>query len=751
MNKFLPGLLILATVTIFFWQFLLKGLVPIPADTIVGLYHPYLDYYSKEYQRGVPFKNFLITDPVRQQIPWKDLALNLEKKLQLPLWNPYSFSGTPLLANFQSGAFYPLNMIFLIFPFSLSWSLFILLQPLLACFFLFYFLRNLGISKMASYFGSIVFAFSGFAIAWLEWGNILHTALWLPLILLSIDKIFMDKDTKKLLKWWIVLILSSIFSFFAGHLQIFAYVLIVSLAYFIFRWIENGRSSRIILLFIGYLFSIAVITLPQWVTTLQFINDSARAIDQVNWNIAGWFIPWQNLVQFLSPDFFGNPATLNYFGEFNYGEFVGYIGILPLIMALFSLFKKDKAGMFFWALLFVAFIFAFPSIIAKIPYKFSIPFISTSQPTRLIFIIDFCLSVLAAIGVDYFIKTKEKKKIIFVISFVFVLFLFLWLFTLAFGKNFITAENIIVSKRNLMLPTFLFLVTSTILIATLFVKKISENKKVIQLLFFLIFVITLLDLFRFGWKYTTFAESRFLFPDTKAIKFLQENLNNYRFMATSAEILPPNFSAYYKIQTLDGYDPLYLQRYAELMAALGRNEPNIEPPFGFNRIITPQNFKSPLIDLLGVKYILSLDEINEPYLEKVYQEGQTRIYNNPRVIDRAFFVGKTIVARDKNEAINLMFENYPFKQRAVIEKAASNLSRNWSVGEVSIDKYSENEVVLSSKNEGEGYLILTDSFYPTWKAEIDGVPTQIYLTDYNFRGIIVPKGNHKIIFKNNLF
>ncbi|OGH11598.1 MAG: hypothetical protein A2684_03425 [Candidatus Levybacteria bacterium RIFCSPHIGHO2_01_FULL_36_15b] len=749
MNRFLPGLLILATVTIFFWQFLFKGLLPIPTDTIVGLYHPYLDFYAKDYPRGIPFKNFLITDPVRQQISWKNLVLDLEKKLQLPLWNPYSFSGTPLLANFQSGAFYPLNILFLIFPFSSSWSLLIFLQPLLACFFLFYFLRNLGMSKIASYFGSVTFAFSGFAIAWLEWGNILHTALWLPLMLLSIDKIL--KNLNRFSIWWLVLATASLFSFFAGHLQIFSYVFAVSLAYFIFRWIENGRSTRIILLFIGYLLTITIIALPQWLPTLQFIENSARAIDQVNWNIAGWFVPWQNLVQFLSPDFFGNPATLNYFGEFNYGEFVGYVGILPLIMALFSIFKKDKTTAFFWFILLVAFIFAYPSIIAKIPYKFSIPFISTSQPTRLMFVIDFCLSVLAAIGVDYFIKTKEKKKIIFIISFIFILFSSLWAFTPVFGKDFITAENLAVSKRNLMLPTVLFLFISSVLMVTLFIKKISENKKAIQTLFIIIVVITLFDLFRFGWKYTTFAESKYLFPSTKTTNFLQENLNNYRFMSTSAEIFPPNFATYYKIQTLDGYDPLYLRRYAELMAALGRNEPNIEPPFGFNRIITPQNFKSPLIDLLGVKYILSLEDINEPYLEKVYQEGQTKIYNNSRVIDRAFFVGKTTVARDKNEAINLMFDDYPFKQRAVIEEASQSLSKNWSVGKVVIDEYSENRIVISTRNENEGYLVLTDSFYPTWKAEIDSVPTRIYLTDYNFRGIIVPKGNHKIIFKNTLF
>jgi len=90
--------------------------------------------------------------------------------------------------------------------------------------------------------------------------------------------------------------------------------------------------------------------LPQLIPTLQFIILSARNLDLPGWQTnPGWFIPWQNLIQFLAPDFFGNPATLNYYGIWNYGEFIGYIGIFPLIMAFFALFfRRDKKTLFFW-------------------------------------------------------------------------------------------------------------------------------------------------------------------------------------------------------------------------------------------------------------------------------------------------------------------------------------------------------------------------------------------------------------------
>src|SRR5438874_2092169 len=120
-NLFL--LLIVFSVLFFFQKTIVSGLLPIPSDTIVGLYHPFRDLYAKDYPRGIPFKNFLITDPVRQTYPWKNLVIEAEKKLNLPLWNPYNFSGTPLLANFQSGTFYPFNILYFFMGFNDAWTI----------------------------------------------------------------------------------------------------------------------------------------------------------------------------------------------------------------------------------------------------------------------------------------------------------------------------------------------------------------------------------------------------------------------------------------------------------------------------------------------------------------------------------------------------------------------------------------------------------------------------------------------------
>ena len=787
-KKFTPLLLFGAVTIIFFWQIFLKGLVPIPADTIIGLYHPYRDFYSKDYPNGIPFKNFLITDPVRQQYPWKSLSVESIKNFIIPSWNPYSFSGTPHVANFQSGAFYPLNIMFLILPFVFSWVILVITQPLLAGIFMYFYLKNLKLDFYSSTLGGIVFAFGGFFTTWLEWGTVLHSALWLPLILLSIDKIFVyskkisnlpagplrreaskagikyppfakalaDRSAgkqiskiqiknKKLISWFLILLLASISSFFAGHLQIFFYLSIVAFLYFFYRWFENGKKAKDFIVLAFYFIALVITTSVQWIPTLKFLTLSARALDQNYLTAEGWFIPWQHLIQFVAPDFFGNPTTLNYWGVWNYGELTPYIGIAPLIFGIYALFfKKGKNTLFFGTIFFVSLFFSLSTIVARLPFVLDIPFISTAQPTRLIFLIDFSFSVLCALGLNYFLKSKNKNKILLPILFVFLFFILVFGFV-SFGEKLgIDLMNLNVAKRNLILPFLLF--ASTSILVLLFIK---TNNKLRNYIIILIIFLTIFDLFRFSSKFNTFSKKEYIFPTTTSIEFLKKNIGNYRIATTDPRVFPPNFSSIYGIQSVEGYDPLFLSRYAEFVSAINRGRPDIAPPFGFNRIVRVEDFVSDHVDLLGVKYVLSLTDLEIEGFEKVFQEGQTRVYENSNVLPRAFFVDELSHSRNKQQSIDMIFglEFNPLKT-AIVE--GDFKSTNIINGKAKIIKYTTNEVVIETESNGEGFLVLTDSFYSTWHVKINDQETKIYLTDYNFRGVFVPEGKNKVMFYNTL-
>ena len=602
----------------------LFGWLPIPADTIVGMYHPWRDFFG-----NLPFKNYILTDPVRQQYPWRELVIDQLKHFQIPLWNPYNFAGTPLLANIQSAVFYPLNILFIL-PMPIAWSIYILSAPILGFIFMLVYLRNLRLEKFAAIFGAIIFALCGFNIAWLENGVLTHTLLWLPLILWSIDR-----------KKSIIFLLSLLISLLAGHWQTFFYVFIFSHVYLFLRKRFKFLVSSFVFL---------VLSLPQVLPSLQLINLSARSVDQLWLSNPGWFIPWQNLIQFISPDFLGNPATLNYTGIFSYQEFIGYIGIVGLVVALSALFIKRKVIWFFAGTAIVGLLFALPTPLAKVPFVLNLPLISSSMPTRLLSIIDFSLAVLAAFG---FQKLNQKIFLIFIL-----ILGFLWL---------LSPSKYLIIPTGLLLTIFLFKNYPKILI-----------------------LILVADLGFFAWKFLPFSGTKYLFPDTKVTRFLQENTKEgqWRIMALDDEIFPPNFNIIYRLQSVSGYDPLYLKSYANLVG-------------GGNRIIVPKDYKNPIFNSLGVKYILAFDDIDYPL---IFQEGKTKVYENPYVLPRIS-------------------------------------------GNSKIISYEPNKVVVSTMNSESSLLVLSDMYYPGWKAYIDGALTKITPTEYNFRSVSVPAGEHEVVFK----
>jgi uncharacterized membrane protein YfhO len=123
-------------------------------------------------------------------------------------------------------------------------------------------------------------------------------------------------------------------------------------------------------------------------------------------------------------------------------------------------------------------------------------------------------------------------------------------------------------------------------------------------------------------------------------------------------------------------------------------------------------------------------------------------------------VNTTECLPEKEMVIKKMF--YPqtnLRLTAFIEKkdGCSNLPTKWSEGKVTKINYSENNIFLETENSEEGFLVFVDSYYPTWKAKIYNHDTnttlkeKIFLTDFAFRGIRVPKGKNTITFSVNLF
>jgi len=733
----LLGLLLVCISLSFFKDTFLKGKLPIPTDTLVGMYHPWRDAYSHTFQNGVPFKNFLITDPIRQQIPYRKQVIDAFQNWRLPLWDATTFSGTPLLGNIQSGALYFLNIFFLFLPFQIAWTVLIISQTLLAVIFMYSYLRHKKLEYIPSIFGGIVFAFSGFSIAWLTWGTMLSTLLWIPLILMSIEKIHDGRE--KIWLWRSVTVLSIASSFFAGHLQVFMYGMILVGVYFLWNF-KNKKMLPMKWMHIILPLLVLTLTAPVWIRMIQWFPQTSRLTGAL-WNVEGFFIPFKHLIQFVAPDYYGNPATLNYWGVWNYGEMVGYIGIAGLIFCIAGISKKT----IIWVVsIVVSLLFAVDGPISRLPYIWHIPIVSTLQPTRLLAVVCLSASVLSAYGLSSLIKGEMKKQYTISLLLVGLFIVFLWVgvkFPVQFG---IPSEQVSIVGRNIILPTLLYAGVCGVSLLLLPIFKMNIFRTFIVPVLFL--GIILFDLFRFGWKFTPFTDPTYFYPETEVLSLLTQQTKPFRVVATDDRLTPPNVLSYYNIESIAGYDPIHSTRYEEYIAAMERGEPNINPPFGLERIIAPKNIGSPLLSLLNIKFVLSMEDIEEPYVKKLAQEGTTRLYKLVTVMPRVYIADNVVIKLTKTEVMQSLFDaSFQPGKTAVVESPLDVVSGELSTNEsVVISSYASDSMNINVAASFSRLLVIGNMMDPHWSVKIDGKKAEVQRVNYLFMGVVVPQGTHEI-------
>src|SRR3990167_4406649 len=231
-------LVVAITSAFFFNQMFLKGYVPFPGDLLVGQYNPYNSYSFLGYSPGGYPNKAQDFDVLELLYPSKYFSIEQFKNGEIPLWNPYNFSGTPHLASLQSGSFYPLGLIFYILPFLHAWSFYIYIQPILAGIFTFLFLRELRLGQKGSFLGALSFAFSSYLVVWIEYGNIGHSILWLPLLMFFSLK-FLRKPSLSLS---LAITAGLTLSLLAGYIQTSFYFFVFLLVFMLFNIISLDRE-----------------------------------------------------------------------------------------------------------------------------------------------------------------------------------------------------------------------------------------------------------------------------------------------------------------------------------------------------------------------------------------------------------------------------------------------------------------------------------------------------------------------------
>ncbi len=747
--KFWPILVIFLATFLFFWKVFFLRQVPIPGDFIVGTYFPWLDY-KWGYEVGVPVKNPLISDVVSIVYPLRSYAVDILKQGQFPLWNPFMFAGYPLLANYQVAVFSPTTIFYFLLPKIWAWTGQVMIQPFLAAVFTYLLLRNFELGKKESLFGGLFYAFSAFSILWLEWATHSLVAAFIPLIIYLFDKFI---STIKF-RWGVLLSVAVCMQLFSGYPQLVVFTLISLVVFAAFRAERLTRVKIIYSLFfilLGTLLS-SIHTLP----AIELIMNSQRRFEFLEPGLI--YLPWKNLITFLAPDYFGNPATGNYFGIGNYAINAGYSGVVVLILSIIGslVFWKNKVVKYFVFLTIFALLASLPTPLAKAIFYSPLPGISATSNTRILVLANLSLAVLASFGLSALFKKERINKLKIILSFFAPLatlvgtFIVTYIFWKSLSPDLLAINRLDVSMRNLILPIAFALGASALILLRQKFHSLSS-----LLVLFLCFL-ALVELFRYGWKYTPFSPPNLVFPDTPALSYLKKEAEPYRI--SPGNVTPMNMWIPYGLESISGYDAVYPVWWAKLFSVISSNNPESSPAGRYAPF--DQQYANNWFDLLNNKYLFVLksdkfskDSVEDVYLNRVlatskfgevFQDRSVVILKNHNVLPRAFVVGDWESLSDEETLKTLIDSKFPLGKKIIIN-GTTNLKKSGDVkSKVSYNFYSSGKSIIKVNTNKDGFLFISDAWYPGWKAKIDNENVQIYRADYAFRAVPITAGEHKV-------
>lgn len=769
---FLVLVLFFVLACIFYYPIFL-GKIPFNGNLLIAFWSPWKHEKFSEFPTSVPFK-YMGVDEVREFFPILDFTYESIRNGNIPLWNPYNFSGYPHLANWAAAVFYPLHLM-IFFLTKVQTFIFLKLSAIvLSGMFTYLYLRAIALDGKSALFGGLAFAFSAPMLIWgAEIWQSVHSVLWLPLILFAIEKVI---KTKKIY-YMILGSFALAASIMGGYIQPSIYVLIVSIAYAIFRAkifefsLGNKKLlSLIIGMFVfGFGFS-AIHTIP----AIEFFQLSPRkeiALTNVNLD---FLIPLSHAVTFFVPDIFGHVATKNWFAQQpgQYYEQLIFIGVVPLLFIFFSLFQKKlrNHAIFFLIVGLFSLSTVFDLSTSRFVYLASLPFISSAIAIRIIFIVAFCFSVLSAFGFSWWFAAQKKQRVpalfaLLPLTLVYVgvfLWLIVWFWQNHYPQGF-PPSWFVISLRNLVIPGFVFLCSLLLVVVGLFLDSLRK------IIYFCLCLVLLIHAFIFAHKYFVFSEIKFLYPAHPALSYIQEHIGFSRFWGYGDGVLENNFATKYKVYSAEGYDPVNIRKYNELLSAantgkftnIASRSDALIPRTDFWPTQDSDTARLKLLDFLGVKYVIALKDkdknntvfpIKNERFKQVFEYGGFSIFENKKAAQRVFLVTKPWYVNNSKDALNAIFdEKLDLSKKVILEEKLPTAIPDERQGNASIVSYAQNKVIIRTITSSLQILVLSDNFYPGWEASIDGINTKIYRANYTFRAVLVPKGEHNVIFVYNPF
>ena len=563
---------------------------------------------------------------------------------KFPLWNPYQGIGQPLAGNMDSNAFNPLRVPLYWHPSPYFWDLFLLFRLLLAGIFAYLFMQSIQISHLTSLFTSILFMFCGYFIFAIDMHH-LDVEIFLPFVFLCLEKIIQKRGN---LNWLILCGIGIFFTIVGGQPQSSFLILSFATFYYFFRvfaFRENWGVKlfgRYLALFvtanlIGFALS-AILLFPFYeFWRLSWNNHDPRLGHLLGLSFNPYF---RDFISFFVPYYLG-PIHGSWLKEYSWHILTrGYWGVSAVFFALLAVgqtFKsRDRKGYFilFFAISLVLMVaklygFSFVNWVGNLPMANMV-----NYGKYLGSLMAFCCAVLAGLGLEKLSQTGARSPSLKRVAKIMILVM---LCTFFYFYQYMTEHSEILGRLAKFSAFFQYSVRNIVLLQTVIALFFLSLLMVACVLFArrgvpgssnfqrIVIAITLVELFVYipNPGILKKRNERFdIFNRAPYLDFLQANLNAQRVVGVD-RILYPDFGSAFDIGDIRVLDALIPRRYMELMGNFFILPSPPDRFTGDEGIDFKKREVSRILDLLGVKYILSnTDLLAGNMIEDIINRGK---------------------------------------------------------------------------------------------------------------------------------
>jgi hypothetical protein len=701
-----------------------------------------------------------MADSVMQFQP--PLQLTRDALPDIPLWNPYILNGRPYLGDPQTAVFGPFSAPVYVLPFWKAQAVVAILKLFLAAFGAYLLGRALGMRFAGALVCGLAFGFSLWMISWVSWtlGSVWVFLPWTALLSeLSVRRPgplpFAGLAAVVGLGW------------LGGHPSSSLQVLsVVGVCWFV-RALLLGRAGlwpRLAALVGGFAVGTALAAVMLIPFTELLLRSSDLSVRQGAADLLHQ--PTEDLLAIFLHDWWGMGASgleLTFSLEHAY-----YVGALPLMLAAVALIARPNAARLVTAALAVT-TMALPTGVPPFhDFIVAVPGLDAANNGRFAVLAVLCVALLAGWGLDDLAAGElAPGRRIPALAVCAVLFAvpFAWVAgeididalpeALRVAWGFADpAAGAVADIRLASLLEWAVLAAAALVLVALRVRGLLPATAFVALAALLVAA----DLFKAGMGYnpaiTIEAATQ---PSTPAIRFLQDE-RPARFAglvprapASLVLPLPTNVALRYRLLDSRGYAQPTEERYFNVWKRL--ISPQRDCYYFFCTVLadtTPAALRG--LGVLGVEHLLQ-NRRDDPVagLQPSYDGPDARIYRNPYAVPRAFLVDRQVVARDGDAALALLTsEGFPTRTVAVTEERLPELATGAdgaaSAGSARLVEDERERVVVETDAGRPALLVLTDTWFPGWKAKVDGEDVPIHRVDYVLRGVSVPAGEHRVEF-----